>query len=311
MNQQNRQDYFKASKDLYENPDFPFTIFHVTALECIPSGPGYRYLHWHEDLQLTIVIKVSLTAIVDGQTYHLKEGEGIFINSRLLHMTHHLSPDIMYISYNFPPQILSMLLGSTLEQNYVLSYTMNYNLPAIFLTPTVKWQAKMLQELIDLDNFREGPDIYAKDYETIIRLQSVWLHFIRNVQSYTKVKSPTYLRRQESIQTMISYIHSHFSEAITLDTIAASATVSSAECSRLFQKMLRCSPYEYLILYRITKSRDLLVGSDRPITTIAYDVGFNDSSNFIQTFKKRVGVTPGKYRKTRLHKNSAQSRDPI
>lgn len=291
----------EPKKGLYEDPRFPFAMFTINQKECIPShGPGYHYLHWHEDLQFTLVTKGSISMMVNSKNYNLKSGNAIFINSRLLHMTNNISDDGEYISINFPTKMISILTGSKLESDFVQPFTMNYNLPVIVLTTDNEWQKTTIEMLIDLHNFHKNKQVYAKEYEIAVRLQSLWLHFIRNVKNYSTTSSKSFVRKQEYMQLMLSYIHNNFMSNISLADISNSAHISQAECSRLFRKILDASPYEYLLKYRIDQSIDMLKETNKSITEIALSVGFNDCSHFIQVFKKHTGLTPRGYIKNKL-----------
>lgn len=68
--------------------------------------------------------------------------------------------------------------------------------------------------------------------------------------------------------------------------------MSVGHCGRLFMQVLQTTPYEYLINYRIKKSLELLGKEKTIISQIALEVGFNDVSHFIQSFKKRMSITP-------------------
>lgn len=281
---------------LYDNPAFPFVMFTVTRNTCIPPGPGYHYLHWHEDLQFTVVTKGSVSMMVNGSNFELNSHEGIFINSSFLHMTSHISQDGEYISFNFPTRMLSIVYGSLMETNYVQKFTMNYNLPSILLTQESDWQKQLIHMLLDLKAFCEIDSIYAKEYEIALRLESIWLAFIRNVKDSIQNSSKLYIRRQESMQHMLSFIHGNYAKEISLTDIAKAAHISQAECCRLFKKMLHTSPYEYLLQYRLNKSIDLLHETNLSVIQISSQVGFNDCSHFIQVFKKHKGQTPKNFR---------------
>ena len=56
------------------------------------------------------------------------------------------------------------------------------------------------------------------------------------------------------------------------------------------------SKYEYINKYRITMAEQLLLSSDKSITSIATEVGFNNTVSFIQNFRSVNGMTPLKYR---------------
>lgn len=53
---------------------------------------------------------------------------------------------------------------------------------------------------------------------------------------------------------------------------------------------------KYLIQYRLEKAKHYLENKDMKISFIAFEVGYNDVSHFIQSFKKNYGLTPEEYR---------------
>lgn len=61
---------------------------------------------------------------------------------------------------------------------------------------------------------------------------------------------------------------------------------------------------KYLIQYRLKKAKTLLENKDMKISFIAFEVGYNDVSHFIQSFKKSYGLTPEEYRaRKKISKN--------
>ena len=91
---------------------------------------------------------------------------------------------------------------------------------------------------------------------------------------------------------MLSFIHDNYMNPIRLREIAAAASVSEGECCRCFRDMIRKSPNQYLVAYRISRG-----------TEIAQETGFNDASHFIQYFKRQTGMTPKEYRNLIFGKN--------
>ena len=55
---------------------------------------------------------------------------------------------------------------------------------------------------------------------------------------------------------------------------------------------------QYIMSRRIGKAQSLLISTDYSITDIAFMVGYHDSNYFINIFKKTVGTSPLKYRKS-------------
>jgi AraC-like DNA-binding protein len=57
------------------------------------------------------------------------------------------------------------------------------------------------------------------------------------------------------------------------------------------------TPHQYLVRSRLRRAARLLTDDDKPVTDVAYDVGFGDLSNFVRTFHRAAGVSPLKFRK--------------
>ena len=96
---------------------------------------------------------------------------------------------------------------------------------------------------------------------------------------------------------MLLFIEQNYTEKIALANVAKSGAVSVSYCGSIFKQYLHKSPVAYLIEYRLQKSVELLRDPEKNITEIAYEVGFNGTSYYIETFRKAFNTTPQKYRK--------------
>ena len=84
--------------------------------------------------------------------------------------------------------------------------------------------------------------------------------------------------------------------SVTLEEIAASASVSTSTCLRLFSIIVGTTPVNYLTDYRLQKAaEELQHKGKRTISDIAYLCGFTDASYFNRCFRKKYGVTPTEY----------------
>ncbi|MBR0398114.1 MAG: helix-turn-helix transcriptional regulator [Eubacterium sp.] len=103
------------------------------------------------------------------------------------------------------------------------------------------------------------------------------------------------------ITQVMNYINEHFSEDLSLDKIAAQYGVSQHYLSHLFKRCTGQSPYDYIILTRLNRAKQLLASTERSVFDIAYDVGYSSDTGFINSFTKKIGISP---RKFRLYYNS-------
>lgn len=282
----------------YSDTAFPVGLYVVTKNSIIPKGRGHLDLHWHEELQFTLVTHGSVTMQVSGEIYKLQKGEAIFINRNLLHITSDLTDDGRYISINIPDRMLGFFAGSRMEQNYVQPYTGNYLFQAIVLKKEIEWQKKILDILWELEQIlSEKPAMF--EYDVSVKCVMIWQIMIRNLSAYVKKPNKTFLKKQERMRIMLMYIRENYMNPILLQDIARQANVSVGECCRCFKDMILQSPNQYLMQYRISQAMEFLNSTEMSVTEVAMQCGFNDASHFIQYFKKKTGMTPSEYRNFR------------
>ncbi len=286
-------------RNKYEDLQFPVGLYEVNRYRIIPEGRGFRDLHWHEELQYSMVKRGSIVMQVNGVRYEMNEGDCILINKNLLHITQEISDDGEYFSVNFPDKLLGFYTGSRMEMDNVRTYTNNYLFPALIFNryhaePGEEWKKEIANQVVILEKLLlDKPNLFQYRVSTI--LTDLWYRIISNVGEIEK-PSKSYIRRQERMQQMLAFIHTNYMDDILLSDIASAGGVSAGECSRCFKNTIDESPNQYLLNYRISKSIENLTGTDKSITEIAFDCGFNDSSHFIQYFKKKTGMTPQRYR---------------
>ena len=92
------------------------------------------------------------------------------------------------------------------------------------------------------------------------------------------------------------WIAANSHQEINLDATANQAGISPFHFLRLFANVLGVTPHQYLLRSRLRHAARLLADEDIAITDIAYDVGFADLSNFVRTFHRAAGVSPGAFR---------------
>jgi AraC family transcriptional regulator len=97
-------------------------------------------------------------------------------------------------------------------------------------------------------------------------------------------------------QKVADYVEANLDRNIGLNDLAQLAGLSRFHFLRAFKKTTAETPYQYLLRRRIERAQALLTEGSLSVTEIASAVGFKDSTQFIRTFRTKVGVTPGKYR---------------
>ena len=120
--------------------------------------------------------------------------------------------------------------------------------------------------------------------------------FVEVVSGRKRAPAPAKARdRRRAVETAL-WIDAHSHRQIDLDDAAAQADISPFHFLRLFSGVLGVTPHQYLVRSRLRHAARLLADDDRPVTDVAYEVGFGDLSNFVRTFHRAAGVSPRRFR---------------
>ena len=110
------------------------------------------------------------------------------------------------------------------------------------------------------------------------------------------VRKATRLELYKRLSRAMDVLRSGFCGEISLDRLAAEASLSKFHFLRLFRTTYGLSPYQYIQHLRIEKARLLLADSLMPITDLAGILGFDNSQSFSRLFYQRMGLYPTQYR---------------
>lgn len=105
-----------------------------------------------------------------------------------------------------------------------------------------------------------------------------------------------YHEEMELFHKMISFLHDNYSAQLTVKEIAGRALVNKNRCTSLFKKYAKMSPIKYLNAYRLYIAKNMIIHTDKPISEISADVGYNQISYFIEQFRSNYGLSPLRYR---------------
>lgn len=123
-------------------------------------------------------------------------------------------------------------------------------------------------------------------------------YFYKNMDGYkARIGKENTKKKSKIVEEIVHYVENNYYKNISLRELAENKYfVNYSYCSRLFSQETGMNFSKYLIQYRLKKAKTLLENKDMKISFIAFEVGYNDVSHFIQSFKKSYGLTPEEYR---------------
>lgn len=113
---------------------------------------------------------------------------------------------------------------------------------------------------------------------------------------YREARSGRY-KQDPRIRVVMDYLNSHLDEQFSLETLSEMVGICKSSLRRLFKEQSGKTVGEYVVELRMsTAARQLLI-SDKPISTIAYEVGYENPGYFTRVFRSYFGTSPYEYRK--------------
>lgn len=273
----------------YDDPDLQV----MCRKNYLPKGIIFpeMTIHWHNDLEFIYVQEGRVGYQLNGHSVVMNEGEGIFVNSRQLHVIMSPEENTILNCIIFHPMLLCS--SKLIEKEYVTPITDNDEIPYILLSEKVEWQCELLHRLSRL---YETSEVEKNELNIVAGIFEIWKILYDNIEVKDE-KHRKYDYNLEIVTKMLKYIHTNFYEKITLDDLCKNGGVGRTNCTKLFDKYVGMTPMEYVRTYRITKSIEFLADTDMSISQIAYEVGFSGSSYFTESFREHVGMNPLEYRK--------------
>jgi AraC family transcriptional regulator len=97
------------------------------------------------------------------------------------------------------------------------------------------------------------------------------------------------------LRRVVEYIHANLTKELTVEELASAASLSRFHFSRMFKAATGQSPSRFIGQQRLELAK-LLLAEGRSIADVAHDCGFSSESNFVRSFRRATGLTPGLYR---------------
>lgn len=120
-----------------------------------------------------------------------------------------------------------------------------------------------------------------------------------------------YVKQQNSIDysnriVLITreYLEAHYAEDITLEDIAEQVNISPQYFSKLIKRNTGLNFIDWLSMLRVKKARELLSDPNLTVKEVCFMVGYKDPNYFSRIFKKRMGITPSEYVKSKQYPNT-------
>lgn len=268
---------------------FPFGLYRIDH-----THPKYEMSHhWHTEHEIIRVLSGKLHITLNNRPITVGAGDLLYVNGEVVHGA--VPEDCVYECIVYTPQFLSM------PQSDFLDGVLGHTLLILDYFPQEDSRYDELRAIADSVFLALREDGEAAQYAVIGGLYRMF-GWICGHGAYTETLSirnrDTRDRKNvQKLKHVLSFIRGAYDRPITLEEMAAAADMSPQYFCTFFKQMTDKTPFAYVNAYRIERACRKLLGTDLPVTEIAYSCGFNDLSYFIKTFKAEKGMTPRAFRR--------------
>ena len=249
---------------------------------------------------LRYILKGRAEFVIDGQRYEVCQGQIFYVPMGCHMECHALEDEFSFISIRFTTSV--QLAGSDFLEEY-------FHIPRltpqgdqevkgyfeqVYRNATTKNTSKSFRirgnlELILAWLVEHTPQ--ARTEESAQPEADMSLEGIRHRENHCQS-----IKRDSRVQVVVDYLVAHPWEPFDSRYLAQMADLSPSSLRRLFKEHTGKTPGGFVRdLRMMTAARRLLI-SDKPVSAIAYEVGYDDANYFARLFKSTFGVSPQEYR---------------
>jgi len=269
----------------YEIGDAEFSIQRM-------KRSGYSKMprpHAHEFYELYYLLGGERIYFMNGNVYLVRKGDIVFVNPDNLHSTASSElPEFERVLIHFSTAFLA-------EPEARTPALLAASRPSGLIRFSIKEQARVERLLNQMLTECEERQL---DYETCVRASLLELLVcIRRAEQVQRLPQADAHPMHSKISEIAAYIHEHYPEPITLESVAKAFYISPSYLSRVFVKLTGFHFREYIQVVRIREAEKRLRSSKDKVQAIAEQVGFDHIAHFNRIFKKMTGLSPLRYRK--------------
>ena len=279
----------------------------------------HSYIEKYLKLPISIGVSAPFSELIDAPSA-LQEGKEALAhrlkfenNSIIFYENIKSGSRKKIIEYQYPKKIEGELLlalreGNEKSANYLFDqWISNIFNKAEYLG---EYQVSFNQLLTKLLRLRQESGLYQymldNRTESDLYKELLKLHRKEDVEKWFKKQLLTPLldrfhtihesQYQQLADRMIMFVQEQYDKQLTLESCASYLHYNANYLSTVFKQSTGKTFSEYVTYYRFEMAKHFLSETTKPVKEIAEKLQYNNSQNFIRSFKKQEDMTPGQYR---------------
>jgi len=252
--------------------------------------------HFHDGYEITITLTDGTAFYVEDKSYEIKSGTISIFNENEIHIQ--TNPDkVFYERYNihFEPQIIQdMIIAYPVLTKYFTNRPEGFEHCILLDDPQKENLIGLFKELL---YYYQNPDINFCGLKIKFKLCEILLAVNDIYSANDKTLDVTNREYKEQLNNIMEYIKNNLTDDLRLDVLMNKFYMSKTYINKIFRQTIGMTPRQYIIYWRVMKSREFLK-QGISVNQVRELVGYDNTSEFIRTFKKLMGCTPKEYQKS-------------
>jgi len=251
-------------------------------------------IHSHKNFELNYIVSGSGKRIVGNNISSYEPGDLVLIGPNIPHnwqvteTKNGIKP--VCITTHFFENIISSDFFRIPELIEVKQLLNNAKRGIRFKGKHIKDIAALLENLTKL----EGLEVYIELLKVLNLLLKTEDYEYLSITSYY---SASFDKDLDRVNKVYEYVFLNIQEGISLEQAAELVHMAPGSFCRYFKKKTKQPFMQYVKNIRISIAAKMLAETDKQISQICYECGYNNLANFNHYFKKVMGKTPTEYRK--------------
>lgn len=261
---------------------------HLHYLNIFLVDLGYRTPHFHEDIELILLLNGHATTSSRHEEYSLEPNSAVIFNSNQPHEFHSIKEGALLLCIQVSPKFFSKYYPAITCLEFD-SHSIDFNVP------------KEYKDLVKALIIESAFQYYAKklgfEFACISLLNQLFWVLLNYIpwRTLSEEESKANIHKAERLNRILNYIDEKHTEKILLSDIAKMENLSMSYLSHFIKDNLNQTFQEYLSNLRFIHAQELVTEKRMKIIDICMECGFSDYRYLYQAFLKNYGCTPKEY----------------
>jgi AraC-like DNA-binding protein len=260
----------------------------------LPLKGDSAKIHSHKNFELNLITSGSGRRIVGNNISSFESGDLVLMGPDLPHCWEILEYDEdnppSCIVIHFYENIISSDFFNIPELETIVNLLNKAGSGLFFKGSKVRKVQESLKRLVNINGLSSYIEL-LNVFKNLLEIENpVTL-------SHTSDYPPSFTKNLDQINNIYEYVFMNIQEGVKLEAAAGILNMAPGSFCRYFKKKTGLTFMQYVKEIRIGLAAKMLAETDKPVSQICFECGYNNLANFNFYFKNIMGETPSEYRK--------------